>query len=114
MARRPAMTSKLPQKPCTRAGRAPGPRLRRGSCSVDGHGGGSVSDLQNMARCWPFFRTLLANMDMVLAKTDLGIAQRYAELVPDTEIRERVWEKLRAECELTRHWLLTLTQSTKL
>jgi phosphoenolpyruvate carboxylase len=53
-------------------------------------------------------------MDMVFAKTDLGIAQRYSELVPDGGLRKRIWDKLRAEYELTRHWLLTLAQSTEL
>ena len=40
-----------------------------------------------MASDWPFFATLLSNMDMVLAKTDLPIASRYAGLVPDTTER---------------------------
>jgi phosphoenolpyruvate carboxylase len=64
-----------------------------------------------MAGQWPFFRTVLANMDMVLAKTDLGIARRYAELVPDSELRERIWSRLRSELELTRQWLLSITKS---
>ncbi|HEX5391084.1 MAG TPA: phosphoenolpyruvate carboxylase, partial [Burkholderiaceae bacterium] len=40
--------------------------------------------LQRMYRQWPFFRTLLSNMDMVLAKSDLALASRYAELVDNT------------------------------
>ena len=63
-------------------------------------GTGTLAELQEMAQRWPFFRTVLANMDMVLAKTDLGIARRYAELVPDAEIRERIWGRLCAEREL--------------
>ena len=39
--------------------------------------------LRRMNEEWPFFRTLLSNMDMVLAKADLEIARRYADLVPD-------------------------------
>ena len=34
---------------------------------------------------WPFFRALLSNMDMVLAKADMGLAKRYSELVPDPD-----------------------------
>jgi phosphoenolpyruvate carboxylase len=53
--------------------------------------------LQEMFRQWPFFATLLSNMDMVLAKTDLPIAGRYAELVPDVELRERIFKRIAAE-----------------
>ena len=48
-------------------------------------------------RDWPFFRTLLSNMDMVLAKTDIAIASRYAELVGDEALRDAIFERLRAE-----------------
>jgi phosphoenolpyruvate carboxylase len=50
-----------------------------------------------MHREWPFFAALLSNMDMVLAKTDLAIASRYAELVPDVELRERIFRRIAAE-----------------
>jgi phosphoenolpyruvate carboxylase len=53
--------------------------------------------LQEMFRQWPFFATLLSNMDMVLAKTDLPIARRYAGLVPDAELRERIFKRIAAE-----------------
>ena len=56
-----------------------------------------VATLQAMYREWPFFATLLSNMDMVLAKTDLAIASRYAELVPDAELRERIFTRIAAE-----------------
>jgi len=39
---------------------------------------------------WAFFRGLLSNMDMVLSKTDMGIASRYAQLVPDEKIRTQI------------------------
>jgi phosphoenolpyruvate carboxylase len=50
-----------------------------------------------MFRQWPFFATLLSNMDMVLAKTDLAIASRYAELVQDKELRERIFKRITEE-----------------
>ncbi len=53
--------------------------------------------LQAMHRDWPFFRTMLANMDMVLAKSDIAIASRYAELVADARLRAAIFPRLRAE-----------------
>ena len=44
--------------------------------------------LQAMYREWPFFQMLLSNMDMVLAKSDIAIASRYAELVSDADLRD--------------------------
>jgi phosphoenolpyruvate carboxylase len=61
-----------------------------------------------MARSWPFFRSLLSNMDMVLAKTDLAIASRYAELVADADLRARIFSRIEAEWKLTRHHLLAI------
>ncbi|WP_336348256.1 phosphoenolpyruvate carboxylase, partial [Pseudomonas monsensis] len=54
-----------------------------------------VALLQRMHRQWPFFRTLLSNLDMVLAKSDLGIATRYAELVEDKRMGKRIFALLR-------------------
>jgi phosphoenolpyruvate carboxylase len=56
-----------------------------------------IATLQAMVREWPFFATLLSNMDMVLAKTDLPIASRYADLVADVELRERIFKRIAAE-----------------
>lgn len=53
--------------------------------------------LQELYREWPFFRTLLSNMDMVLAKSSIAIASRYAELVPDVELREKIFGRIRHE-----------------
>ena len=47
------------------------------------HPGDGVAFLQTMYGEWPFFQTLLSNMDMVLAKSSIAIASRYAELVTD-------------------------------
>ena len=53
--------------------------------------------LQKMYRQWPFFRTLLSNMDMVLAKSDLALASRYADLVSDARLRRKVFSLIEAE-----------------
>jgi phosphoenolpyruvate carboxylase len=55
--------------------------------------------LQQMHKKWPFFSTLLSNLDMVLAKGDLRIAARYAELVEDARLRRRIFGALRTERE---------------
>jgi phosphoenolpyruvate carboxylase len=56
-----------------------------------------LSRLQRMHDDWPFFRTTLSNMDMVLAKSDIAIASRYAELVGDETLRRSIFDRLRAE-----------------
>ena len=57
--------------------------------------------LRTMEQSWPFFRTLLSNMEQVLAKTDLDIAQRYAGLVPDKKLRDTVFARIETEFKLT-------------
>lgn len=69
-----------------------------------------LDTLRRMYRSWPFFRTLLSNMDMVLAKTDLAIASRYAELVTDPELREHVFNAIRTEWERTCRHVLAIEE----
>ena len=57
---------------------------------------------------WPFFQTLLSNMDMVLAKSSLAIASRYAALVTDSELREAIFQRIRAEWQASREALLAI------
>ncbi|MDE3011549.1 MAG: phosphoenolpyruvate carboxylase [Pseudomonadota bacterium] len=70
--------------------------------------------LQRMHAVWPFFRSQLSNMDMILAKTDLAIASRYAELVPDAELRARIFDTIQTEWRRTRDALLTINGETEL
>ena len=65
--------------------------------------------LQTMYRQWPFFKTLLSNMDMVLAKSDLALASRYAELVGDTKLRKRIFSSIEAEWHATANALTQIT-----
>ena len=73
-----------------------------------------LEQLRRMHATWPFFRTLLSNMDMVMAKADLSIAARYAELVTDPELRVTVFARIRDEFELTRTHLLAIAQQDEL
>ncbi|MGC9185982.1 MAG: phosphoenolpyruvate carboxylase, partial [Thiomonas sp.] len=62
---------------------------------------------------WPFFATLLSNIDMVLAKTDMRVAARYAELVPDAKTRQKVLKALQREWQLTTEMLTAITGNTE-
>jgi len=65
--------------------------------------------LREMHRAWPFWQAVLSNMDMVLAKTDLAIGSRYAELVPDARLRADIFGRISAEWHRARRWLAAVT-----
>ncbi len=65
--------------------------------------------LKKMYRQWPFFRTLLSNMDMVLAKSDLALASRYAELVGDAKLRKKIFSAIDGEWHRTAQALTLIT-----
>ncbi len=65
--------------------------------------------LQKMVKQWPFFKTLLSNMDMVLAKSDLALASRYSELVTDAKLRKKIFTAIEAEWHRTAHVLSLIT-----
>jgi phosphoenolpyruvate carboxylase len=65
--------------------------------------------LQKMYRQWPFFKTLLSNMDMVMAKSDLALASRYSELVADARLRKKIFTAIEAEWHSTAQALATIT-----
>ena len=65
--------------------------------------------LQKMYRHWPFFSTLLSNMDMVMAKSDLALASRYAELVEDARLRKKIFTAIEAEWHRTGKALALIT-----
>lgn len=70
--------------------------------------------LQEMYREWPFFRSLLSNMDMVLAKSSIAIASRYADLVPDVALREKIFGRIRREWHLCIETLLDIMGQDRL
>ncbi len=76
--------------------------------------GTGLAFLQDMYREWGFFRMLLSNMEMVLAKSNIGIASRYAELVPDKSVRDKIFERIRAEWTDSIAALLAITKQTEL
>ena len=75
---------------------------------LDAHPGDGMAFLQTMYGEWPFFQTLLSNMDMVLAKSSIAIASRYAELVTDPQLRDSVFQRIRTEWQDSIDALLTI------
>ena len=72
-------------------------------------GDAGLALLKEMHARWPTFRSLLSNMDMVLAKVDLAIASRYADLVGDPALRDRIFDRLKEECEASIDALKVIT-----
>jgi phosphoenolpyruvate carboxylase len=79
------------------------------ACSSHG-----VELLREMERDWPFFAALLSNAEMACAKADLGVARRYAALVGDRGVRERIWRRISDEFALTSSQLLAVTGQSRL
>jgi phosphoenolpyruvate carboxylase len=61
-----------------------------------------------------FFHTMLANMEMVLAKSSMAIARRYAELVEDRALADSVMDRIEAEWQLSRDALLAISGQSEL
>jgi phosphoenolpyruvate carboxylase len=77
-----------------------------------GHALGDFGDkalLRDMAQQWPFLRNALANLEMVLAKSDMEIAARYAELVEDRSLGDAVFARIREGWQRTYDALLDVT-----
>ena len=81
---------------------------------LEAHPEDGMATLQAMYREWPFFQMLLSNMDMVLAKSDIAIASRYAELVSDRDLRERIFSRLRGEWSASIEALLAIMGQNQL
>jgi phosphoenolpyruvate carboxylase len=75
--------------------------------------GGSPALLARMHNEWPFFRTLLSNMDMVLAKADFSIAQSYRDLAPDPGWAKTIFSTIEAEAQRTFRALETITGESR-
>jgi phosphoenolpyruvate carboxylase len=75
---------------------------------------GDPQRLREMVDAWPFFRATLANLEMVLAKSDMAIAEHYVTLVSDRALATRVFSRIRAAWQLTHDQLLEATGQTRL
>jgi phosphoenolpyruvate carboxylase len=72
-----------------------------------------IQVLRDMLTAWPLFKTLISNMDMILAKTDLIVAACYSELVLDDKLRATVFERIKKEHALTNQALNLILQNTQ-
>jgi phosphoenolpyruvate carboxylase len=68
-----------------------------------------LDELRALHRDWPFFRTLIQNMEMVMAKADMTIARRYAALVPDQALADRIHGAILEEWTRTEAAVLAIT-----
>jgi phosphoenolpyruvate carboxylase len=75
---------------------------------------GGRARLQSMYRRWPFFRTVIDNLEQVLAKVDLRIGAGYAELARDVPGAADVMVRIRAEFEATRRSVLAVVGARRL
>ncbi|MGZ6039956.1 MAG: phosphoenolpyruvate carboxylase [Phenylobacterium sp.] len=76
--------------------------------------GVDLAELSDLHETWPFFSSALANMEMVLAKSDMAIAERYAGLVEDRALADNIFGQIKAEWERTTEALLKITGQSAL
>ena len=69
--------------------------------------------LRRMATQWPFFATLISNLDMVIAKSDMAIAARYADLAEDRKAGKKIFARIEAEWERTSNALTLITGESR-
>jgi len=70
--------------------------------------------LREMLDAWPFFRATVDNLEMVLSKSDMGIAARYATLVADRALGDALFGRIRDAWSATQESLLAITGQTRL
>ena len=76
--------------------------------------GVDLAQLADLSAQWPFLATTLANMEMVMAKSDMTIAELYADLCPDRELGARIYSQIADEWQRTHDSLLTITGQSHL
>jgi phosphoenolpyruvate carboxylase len=88
--------------------------LGLGTALADARGRHGLAVLREMITDWPFFASLISNAEMACSKADARIAKRYTELWSDEQARDRIWDRLDAELELTRTELMAIRGSDHL
>ncbi|HXJ91471.1 MAG TPA: phosphoenolpyruvate carboxylase [Terriglobia bacterium] len=78
------------------------------------HGAKGLSLLRDMYRGWPFFSVLLDNAETSLAKTDLDIARRYADLVNPASLRDAIFSRIEQEYRRSRRMVLLIADRSHL
>ena len=73
------------------------------------HGEAGMKRLARFYKASPFMQSIISNMDMVLAKSDLAVASRYAEMVADRKLAKAIFGRIRAEWESTAAALFAIT-----
>ncbi len=76
--------------------------------------GGQIAQLQEMYCRWPFWRTLIDNTQMILAKADLTIAGLYADLVDDSALAQEIFHRIETEYQTTVDFVCKITRQERL
>ena len=73
-----------------------------------------ITQLRRMYRRWPFFRSILDNAEVSLAKVDLGIARQYAALVESVEVRDNIFGLIKDEYARSVEMVLSINERKEL
>lgn len=67
----------------------------------------NIAILRDMYQNWPFFQSLLSNVDMVLSKSNMNIAFEYAKLCEDEQVKA-IYETILNEWQVTKNVILAI------
>lgn len=73
-----------------------------------------ILKLQELYKKWPFFKAIISNVDMLLAKTDMEIAKKYVLLYENKEIGNKIFDEIYKEWKLTKKVILEISQNSEL
>lgn len=81
---------------------------------LEAHPRTGLKQIRLMYKRWPFFQTLMQNIQMALVKADMPIAQQYMQLSQNPDDAERIYKRIKKEYRLTRKLVLRVTKSKEL